>query len=120
MIQAIPINSYFLIKKCLKSFQKKCASVLFSHWDADLFACILLSLYIMFLPFSIFCSYVILSFQTPCPLVYLFTCLLVHLQQATYITTYIFLAIGILVLYLCIVIRNEGMTKGNFYKPNNL
>ena len=74
MIQAIPINSYFLIKKCLKSFQKKCASVLFSHWDADLFACILLSLYIMFLPFSIFCSYVILSFQTPCPLVYLFTC----------------------------------------------
>ena len=35
---------------------------------------------------------------------------LVHLS--TYITTYIFLGIGFLVLYLCIVIRNEGMTNG--------
>ena len=37
---------------------------------------------------------------------------LVHLVHlSTYITTYIFLGIGFLVLYLCIVIRNEGMTN---------
>ena len=35
---------------------------------------------------------------------------LVHLS--TYITTYIFLVIGFFVFYLCIVIRNEGMTNG--------
>ena len=35
---------------------------------------------------------------------------LVHLS--THITTYIFLGIGFFVLYLCIVIRNEGMTNG--------
>ena len=50
------------------------------------------------------CSSVTLSFITSnsftCPPVYL----------STYITTYIFLAIGFFVLYLCIVIRNEGMT----------
>ena len=38
---------------------------------------------------------------------------LVHLVHlSTHITTYIFLAIGFFVLYLCIVIRNEGMTNG--------
>ena len=38
---------------------------------------------------------------------------LVHLVHlSTYITTYIFLGIVFLVLYLCIVIRNEGMTNG--------
>lgn len=32
--------------------------------------------------------------------------------SSTHITTYILLAIGFFVLYLCIVIRNEGMTNG--------
>lgn len=36
----------------------------------------------------------------------------IKLTLSTHITTYIFLAIGFLVLYLCIVIRNEGMTNG--------
>ena len=41
------------------------------------------------------------------------TCSLVHLvHSSTHITTYIFLGIGFFVLYLCIVIRNEGMTNG--------
>ena len=44
----------------------------------------------------------------------------IKLTLSTHITTYILLGIGFLVLYLCIVIRNKGMTKGNFYKPNNL
>ena len=35
---------------------------------------------------------------------------LVH--SSTHITTYILLAIVFFVLYLCIVIRNEGMTNG--------
>ena len=110
--------------------------MLFSYWDVDLFACIRLSLIIMYLPFRyilflcIFCSYVILSFQIPCLLVNHstrpLTCVLllpfllleatrslVHLvHSSTHITTYIFLAIGFFVLYLCIVIRNEGMTNG--------
>lgn len=36
----------------------------------------------------------------------------IKLTLSTHITTYIFLGIGFLVLYLCIVIRNEGMTNG--------
>ena len=42
---------------------------------------------------------------------------LVHLvHSSTHITTYIFLGIGFFVLYLCIVIRNEGMTNGVLMK----
>ena len=36
----------------------------------------------------------------------------IKLPLSTHITTYIFLGIGFFVLYLCIVIRNEGMTNG--------
>ena len=71
-----------------------------------------------------------LLLQATRPLVHLFTCLLilpclllettcslVHLvHSSTHITTYIFLGIGFLVLYLCIVIRNEGMTNGVLMK----
>lgn len=117
MIQAIPINSYFLIKKCLKSFQKNafpCCSLI------GMQICLLVSYSVCILCFYLSVYFVLMLFCLFKHLVHSFTCLLVHLQQATYITTYIFLAIGILVLYLCIVIRNEGMTKGNFYKPNNL
>ena len=62
------------------------------------------------------CSFVTLSFITSNS----FTCLtrpLVHLVHlSTYITTYIFLGIVFFVLYLCIVIRNEGMTNGVLMK----
>ena len=71
-----------------------------------------------------------LLLQATRPLVHLFTCLLilpclllettcslVHLvHSSTHITTYIFLGIGFFVLYLCIVIRNEGMTNGVLMK----
>ena len=59
------------------------------------------------------CHYVILSkkphLSRPVPLL---PCLQKLPCLATYITTYILLAIGFFVLYLCIVIRNEGMTNG--------
>ena len=59
-------------------------------------------------------------FTRPLTCVLLLPCLLiqatrslVHLvHSSTHITTYIFLGIGFFVLYLCIVIRNEGMTNG--------
>jgi len=64
------------------------------------------------------CSFVPLSSLTQSFLYPVFTSILsthplvnlVHLS--THITTYIFLGIGFFVLYLCIVIRNEGMTNG--------
>lgn len=40
----------------------------------------------------------------------------IKLTLSTHITTYIFLGIGFFVLYLCIVIRNEGMTNGVLVK----
>ena len=72
------------------------------------------------------CSSVTLSFirstssTRPLTCVLLLLCLLLQATRplvnlvhlSTHITTYIFLAIGFLVLYLCFVIRNEGMTNG--------
>ena len=58
------------------------------------------------------CHYVIMSkkmhLSRPVPLLF---CLQKLPCLATYITTYILLAIGFFVLYLCIVIRNEGVTN---------
>ena len=117
MIQAIPVSSYFLIKKYLKSFRKMRFRAVLSLGCR--FVCLYPTQFVYYVfTFSVY--FVLMLFCLFKHLVHSFTCLLVHLQQATYITTYILLGIGFLVLYLCIVIRNEGMTKGNFYKPNNL
>ena len=63
-------------------------------------------------------------FTRPLTCVLLLPCLLLQatrplvnlVYSSTHITTYIFLGIGFLVLYLCIVIRNEGMTNGVLMK----
>ena len=86
-------------------------------------------------PFCYSCPPVTLSSKLPCLLChYVILSKKVHLSRpvpllpclqklpclATYITTYILLAIGFFVLYLCIVIRNENGDRLGIRRPVGL
>ena len=108
--------SYYPIFSSVHSSTNLCSSVTLSFITSNSFTCqpVYLSTYITL-------SFIRSTLSTrPLTCVLLLPCLLLQatrplvnlVYSSTHITTYIFLAIGILVLYLCIVIRNEGMTNG--------
>ena len=105
-------------RKPFHSSTHLCSSVTFSFIRSNSFTCQPCSLVHSLVSFCYLVFYykqlVHLSNSSTRPLPSIqATCQLVHLAHlSTHITTYIFLAIGFFVLYLCIVIRNEGMTNG--------
>ena len=108
--------SYYPIFSSVHSSTNLCSSVTLSFITSNSFTCqpVYLSTYITL-------SFIRSTLSTrPLTCVLLLPCLLLQatrplvnlVYSSTHITTYIFLGIGFLVLYLCIVIRNEGMTNG--------
>ena len=95
----------FCLKKCACLAPSLCYSVFKTNPSVTP---VLLLLCLQNYPVSL-CHYVIMSkkmhLSRPVPLLF---CLQKLPCLATYITTYILLAIGFFVLYLCIVIRNEN------------
>ena|GEM_PF-2281281 len=108
--------SYYPIFSSVHSSTNLCSSVTLSFITSNSFTCqpVYLSTYITL-------SFIRSTLSTrPLTCVLLLPCLLLQatrplvnlVYSSTHITTYIFLGIGFFVLYLCIVIRNEGMTNG--------